>query len=193
MILARVVLLLALFASSHALAGICDGPDRGKTLASRSQCALDVKKRIQEVLRNIENVPPEAAEYNEREYQDLQDTSDFGQRLVRLTEYRYWYPFQIRNDAGEIFRYLDRAVAAATTSEQAIELAYLFYKIPDMQRKIRDYVESNDTVARRPDGALNKSVHFELLTVIPIVVSDLFYALKGAIEQLRDPAAEINR
>jgi hypothetical protein len=182
-----IVLTLALSAASPASAAVCNESGYESTLAGRAKCASEVRALVKKILQHIENVPPEAAKYIEKEMEDARQAPNTFLRLSELRNYKYWHPYKVRKDSESLQFYLETAERAENNTEQINSIIKAVSSMIRFRDEISEYMQKSDKAVRNSDNTLNASA-YQLITSVPLIaIYDLLGAIEGAVEEMRPP------
>jgi hypothetical protein len=172
------IVIMALVAAGPAWAQYCQKEYASQ--AERIQMIGRIEKLIAEALDRIESVPPDVAEYIEKE-QGAALAQSNSARFNMVVAHRYYPALQVEMHYKVVRENLAAAKTARSIPDQAVFLSVVLSRYTDLTEAVEDYI---DVDSARQQRVLDRDTTQRIYLMLPSTRSFILLALQCSIREM---------
>lgn len=172
------LVILAHAAASPAWAQYCQ--KEYATQAGRTEMIGKIEKMISGPLDRIESVPPDVAEYIEKEQGAALSQSNSA-RFNMVTSHRFYPALQVETHYKIVRENLVAAKKAKSIADQAVFLSVVLARYTDFTEAVEDYIDVDNA---RQKQVLDRDTEQDIWYMLPSTKSFILLALQCGIREM---------
>ncbi len=172
------LVILALAAADPAWAQYCQNEYAAQ--AGRIEMIGRIEKLISDPLRKIETVPPDVAEYIEKEQAAALEQHNSA-RFNMVTRHQYYPALQVETHYRVVRENLAAAKTAKSIADQAVYLSVVLSRYTDFADAVEDYINVDSA---RQKQVLDSDTEQDIWYMLPSTKSFVLLALQCGIREM---------
>jgi len=172
------LVILALVAVGPAWAQYCG--NEYATQPARAEMVGKIEKMISNSLDRIESVPPDVAEYIEKE-QDAAVAQGNSARMNMVLAHRYYPAQEVQKHLKVVRENLAAARTARSIADQAVYLSVVLSRYTDFTEAVEDYIDADNA---RQQRVLDRKAEQDIYFMLPSTKAFILLALQCGIREM---------